>query len=162
MDDLDSVIEDAKQVAKRYKRLTGRPLGITGEIAEFTGAKLLQLELAEVRQSGYDAWRVHKGKQIKIQIKGRSLPKKHNPGARIGSIKLDKEWDIIVLVLLDENLEPTEIYEADRISVTNALSAPGSKARNERGALGVSQFKSIGKKVWPVPAPSAGMNDAKR
>lgn len=152
MDDLDSVLKDAKKVAKRYKELTGRPLGITGEMAEFTAVKLLKLDMAEVRQSGYDATRFHKGKKIKIQIKGRCLPKKPNPGARIGSIKLDKEkeWDIVVLVLLDEDLEPTEIYEADRTSITKALLAPGSKARNERGALGISKFKSIGKKVWPV------------
>ena len=153
MDDLDSILKDAKKVAKRYKKLTGKPLGITGEMAEFTAAKLLKLDLAKARQSGYDATKFHKGNKIKIQIKGRCLPKKPNPGTRIGCIQLDKEWDVVVLVLLDEDLEPTEIYEADRTSVTKALLAPGSKARNERGALGISKFKSIGKKVWPVTRP---------
>jgi hypothetical protein len=27
---------------------------------------------------------------------------------------------------------------------------PGSKSRNERGALGVSKFIAIGAQVWPV------------
>ena len=49
---------------------------------------------------------------------------------------------------MDEALDATAIYEADRESVLVALAAPGSKARNERGALGVSKFKSIGKLVW--------------
>ncbi len=146
---IESVLEDAKKVARQYKRLTGKPLGITGEVAEFTAAKLLHLELAEARQSGYDAIQKRHGKVVKIQIKGRSLPRKRNPGARIGRIQLEKEWDLVLLVLLDEDLEPIEILEADRASVTKALKAPGSKARNERGALGISKFKSIGKKIWP-------------
>ena len=94
-----------------------------------------------------------RGKIIKVQIKGRSLPPKPNPGTRIGSIQLNKDWDIVILVLLDEDLEPTELFEADRASITEALLAPGSKARNERGALGISKFKSIGKKVWPTTCP---------
>lgn len=150
MYEIESVLEDAKKVAKRYKKLTGKPLGITGEIAEFTAAKLLNLELTEARQAGYDAIKKQYNKEIKVQIKGRSLPQKANPGARIGRIQLDKDWDIVVLVLLDEDLEPIEIFEADRASVTEALLRPGSKARNERGALGISKFKSIGKRVWPV------------
>ena len=54
----------------------------------------------------------------------------------------------MLMVLLDENLDATEIYEADRKPVIAALTAPGSKARNERGALAVSKFKSIGRLVW--------------
>jgi len=145
---IKDVLNEAKRVAKDYKELTGRPLGITGEVAEFTAAQLLNLELAEVRQSGYDATREHNGKEIKIQIKGRSLPKKVNPAARIGSIRLDKEWDTVVLVLMDEDLEPVGIFEADRTSIEEALTAPGSEARNKRGQLGISKFKSIGNQVW--------------
>lgn len=67
---------------------------------------------------------------------------------KLGKIQINKEWDIVVLVLLDKSMEPVEIYEADRKSVVNALIVPGSKARNERGQLSISKFKSIGKKVW--------------
>jgi len=51
--------------------------------------------------------------------------------------------------LLDDSFEVIEMWEAERQSVENAILAPGSKARNERGALAVTKFKSIGKKVWP-------------
>ena len=57
-------------------------------------------------------------------------------------------------VLLDANLEPTAIYEARRAEIELALSAPGSKARNERDALSVNKFKSIGIKVWPAGQPN--------
>jgi hypothetical protein len=57
------------------------------------------------------------------------------------------------MVLLDENFDATEIYEADREAVLRALSAPGSKARNERGALALSKFKAIGRLRWCQPIP---------
>lgn len=31
-----------------------------------------------------------------------------------------------------------------------AISTPGCKARNERRALAVSKFKSIGRRIWPA------------
>ena len=151
MNEIESILKEAKYIAKKYKMLTGKPLGITGEVAEFAAAQLLGFELAEVRQSGYDATKKEDGKTVKIQIKGRSVPPKVNPSARIGSVNLNKEWDVVVLVLLDEDLEPMEIYEADRDSITKALLKPGSKARNERGQLGISKFKSISTKIWPIP-----------
>ena len=142
---LGDLVSQVKSLAKDYRALTGRPLGITGEVAEYEAAMLLKLELATVRQAGYDA--VRKTDGAKIQIKGRCVIKK-NSGQRIGRIQLDKVWDYVVLVLLDQDFEPTEIYQADRKSLEAALKKPGSKARNERGALSVSKFKSIGKLKW--------------
>ncbi|MDX6405812.1 MAG: hypothetical protein QOH70_3267 [Blastocatellia bacterium] len=52
------------------------------------------------------------------------------------------------MVLLDYEFNATEIYEAQRENVEAALKAPGSKARNVRGALSVSKFKSIGTLRW--------------
>ncbi len=150
IEEIRMVLYAAKDLAKRYKALTGKPLGITGEVAEFTAAFLLGLELAEARQSGYDAIRRENGIEIKVQIKGRCLPKNPNPGTRIGSIKLDKEWDTVLLVLFDHEYEAIELYEAKREPITKALTRPGSKARNERGALGIAKFKSIAEKVWPT------------
>ena len=148
MDEETKLLKEAKSLARRYRKLTGKPLGITGEVAEFAAAQLLDLELAGARQAGYDAIRTDAGKNIKVQIKGRVIPKGAKPGQRLGSIQLDKEWDTVVLVVLDQDFEPRVIYEAGRDAITAALIAPGSKARNERGALSVSKFKSIGAVVW--------------
>jgi len=148
MNDIAEILAEAKSLARKYRKRTGKPLGITGEVAEFSAAQILCLELAEARQSGYDAIRHEKGKVTKIQIKGRCIPASAKPGQRLGSIQLDKEWDTVLLVLLDEDLEVLSMYEAERTKVARALLAPGSKARNERGALSVSQFKAIGREVW--------------
>jgi hypothetical protein len=136
--------------AAEYYRLTGRPLGITGEVAEYEAARLLdEVELSPVRQSGYDAVRRIGRRRQRLQIKGRCLPPKAKPGQRLGAIRLEREWDVVLMVLLNEHFEATAIYEADRPAIAAALQAPGSKARNERGQLGVGKFKSIGRRVWP-------------
>lgn len=139
----------AKAIAKEYYRLTGRPLGITGEVAEFEAARILDVELAAVRQAGFDAVRrASDGTAVRLQIKGRCFGLDAKPGQRIGSIQLSKEWDAVLLVLLDLDFEAREIWEADREAITVALTKPGSVARNERGALGVNCFKQIGKLLW--------------
>ena len=66
----------------------------------------------------------------------------------MGRIRLDHEWDELMLVLLDADFEPVSIYQAMRSDVEAALMAPGSRSRNERGALGISKFKSIARLVW--------------
>ena len=148
MNELAEVLADAKSLARKYRKLTGKPLGITGEVAEFSAAQILGFELEEAGQSGYDAIRKENGKVTKIQIKGRCIPANAKPGQRLGSIQLDKEWDTVLLVLMDEDFEVLSMYEAARKEIEKALLAPGSKARNERGALAVSKFKAIGHEVW--------------
>ena len=145
LDDVGKLIKRIKTIAKEYRELTGRPLGITGEVAEYEAARLLNLKLSDVRQPGYDAER---SDGTRIQIKGRVLFENSKPGQRIGSIRLHHEWDSVVLVLMDKDFKPYEIYEAPRAKVKAALTAPGSKARNERGALAVSKFKSLAELVW--------------
>lgn len=143
--EVGDLIEQARQIAGAYRRLTGRPLGITGEVAEYEAARLLGLQLAEARAPGYDALRGGE----RIQIKGRVLVADAKPGQRLGAIKLDYPWEAVLFVALDEALQPTGIWEASRAAVETALARTASKAR-KRGALSVSEFQKIGRKVWPV------------
>ena len=143
------IIRAAKILAQQYRKETGRPLGITGEVAEYEAARLLGLELMPARQAGYDAMRRRGSRVERIQIKARCILS-DNPGQRLGRLDLTKPWDRAVLVLLDPDLEVTAIHEATRAKLAAAIRVPGSKARNERGALPVSKFKSVGRRVWPA------------
>jgi len=143
------ILSEAKRLAQEYRALTGKPLGVTGEVAEYEAALHLDLELSPARQAGYDAVRRSDG--ARLQIKGRCVPAGSNPGQRVSRIDIKKEFDGVLLVILDENFDTTEIYEADRAAVVEAISAPGSKARNERGSLPVAKFKSIGRRIWRRP-----------
>jgi hypothetical protein len=140
------VLREAKQLVRRYHQLTGKPLGVTGEVAEYEAHRLLGVELTEARNAGYDATEAGS----RLQIKGRCMLPNCKPGQRVGRIDVTKDWDAVLLVLLDENFDATAIYEARRAEVLKAFAEPGSRARNERGALAVSKFKVIGKLRWLV------------
>jgi hypothetical protein len=145
---LRSVIRDAKEVAKRYRNLTGKPLGITGEVGEFTAAELMNLRLTGARQPGYDAVAPD---GHRVQIKARCVLPDSKKSQHLGSIRLKHEWDTVMLILMNGDFEPLEIYEAKRPDIERELTRPGSKARNVRGSLGVSKFKSIALLIWSKP-----------
>ncbi len=86
----------------------------------------------------------------KTGVLTRSLADSSKPGQRVGAIRLEHDWDSVILVLMDDVFTVKEMWEAYRPEVTYALLAPGSKSRNERGSLSISKFKQIGRKVWPV------------
>jgi hypothetical protein len=52
---LKEILSDIKTLAVEYYQLTGKPLGVTGEVAEYVVAQTLGLELAPPRTPGYDA-----------------------------------------------------------------------------------------------------------
>ena len=154
-DSVLAILAEAKKLAQQYYALTGKPLGITGEVAEYKAVRILGITLTPARQAGYDATESRNGKVSRIQLKGRCILKGSKPGQRMGSIDINKEFDVVLLVLLDENFEATAIYEATREEVIAALTKPGSKSRNERGSLGIAKFKSIGRIRWQREGLSA-------
>jgi hypothetical protein len=143
------ILAAVKPLAAEYYRLTGKPLGVTGEVAEYVAAELLGLELAPPRTAGYDAIRQSPQGPVRIQIKGRAYGEDAKPGQRLGTIKQGAACDTVLLVLLDNRtLEPREMWEAPYLAVAERLALPGSKAR-ARGALGVSEFKRLAARIWP-------------
>jgi len=146
-------LREVKALAKEYYALTGRPLGVTGEVAEFEAARLLKLRLAPARQAGFDAVEGPSSREIRYQIKGRCIRDGPKRGQRVGQIKLAYEWDRVLLVLLDEEFEAVAIYEANRESIRGAIEGARSKA-HQRGALSISKFKQIAIVRWTRPTGS--------
>ena len=85
------------------------------------------------------------GATERLQIKGCAVFGDKRQPHRLGQLKLDKPWDAAVFVLMDEEYEPFEMFEATHSIVENALAA--SKP-NHRGSISVSRFKIIGERVW--------------
>jgi len=146
------ILAAVRPLAAEYYQLTGKPLGVTGEVAEYVAAECLGLTLADARTTGYDAIRHTEGGPEYIQIKGRAYGDKAKAGQRLGRIKPDARCDKVLLVLLDNTtLDPREMWEAPFPAVAARLAEPGSKARNERGALSIGDFRRLSgvQKVWP-------------
>lgn len=146
---IGKLIAEARRLAAEYRKATGKSLGgVSGEIAEYDAARLLNLEICQDRSAGYDA--LGKGRRAgkRVQIKGRAIFDEKKGGQRIGQLKLEQEWDLVVIVLMDDAFEPCEIYEADRESILAALDETKNSKRGKRGAMSVARFKIIGQLVW--------------
>jgi len=143
----DKLISQARQLAAEYRRTMGKPLpGISNEIAEHDAIRLLGLVPKPEGETGYDA--IDPSRENKrIQIKSRTILDESKSGQRIGQVKMDKEWDSVVLVLMDEDYEPYEMYEAERDDLQEYV-GKSSSSRNKRGALSVARFKIIGRLAW--------------
>lgn len=146
---LDKLIAETRRLAAEYRRTTGKPLsGVSNEIAENDAARLLGLELCSDRGDGYDAVGTRDrwdGKRV--QIKARAIFDESKTGQRLGQLKVEREWDSVILVLMDEDYEPYEIYEAEREDVLAFLDESSSQ-RKKRGAMSIARFKIIGELVW--------------
>ena len=147
--DVNALISQARRLAAEYRRATGKPLGGGSvEIAEADAARLLGLELVKDPSVGYDAVGVGKREGRRYQIKGRVIFDESKSGQRIGQLKQEQEWDAVALVLMDEEYEPYEIYEADRDELEEAMAEGESSKRAKRGAMSVAKFKIISRLVW--------------
>ena len=138
---IDKLISEARRLAAEFRRTTGKPLpGVSGEIAEHDAARLLDLEICKDRPGGYDA--IGRGRRAgkRIQIKARVIFDEDKAGQRVGQLKLEQDWDSVMLVIMDEDYQAVEIYEADRDEVRRRvrrlleqeLARPGSEEELER------------------------------
>ena len=144
-----ALLKQAKLIAIEYYRITSKPLGVTGEVAEYEAAEKLGLTLETARTPAFDAFRDVNGRRERYQIKGRAVLSNDRRRGRVPKI-VDGQFDAVLLVLLDKaTLETLEIWQADRTKIIERLDTPGSRARNERRSMAISQFVSIAEKVWP-------------
>ena len=142
----EKLIAQARQLAAEYRRTMGKPLpGVSNEIAEHDAVRLLELEAVAEPDVPWDA--VEPGSGDRIQIKSRTIFDESKGGQRIGQLKMNQDWDAVVLVLMDEDYEPYEIYQAMRDDLAEYVDA-SSSGRSKRGAMSVARFKIIGQLVW--------------
>ncbi len=145
---VDKLISEARRIAAEYRRATGKPLGISAEIAAHDACTYLELEACE-DAVGYDAIGLNGDRKgCRFQIKGRAIFDEKKGGQRLGQIKTEQEWDKILLVLMNEDFETTEIYEASREDMLEELGEAGTSNRKKRGAMSVARFKHLAKLVW--------------
>ena len=143
---VEKLMAEARRLAAEYRRATGKTLPISGEIAINDAIRLLHLQPATDPTGGYDAVReLPDGQVQRIQIKARVVFEEIKSSHRVGELKLERDWEVAALVLLDQNYEPFAIYEASRESIEKAL----EDARpNKRGSVTVPRFQRIGELAW--------------
>jgi len=93
---------------------------------------------------GYDAVLEYQQQKLKVQIRGRAIVNSKRSGHRLGQMKLEQEWDAIVLVIMDVDYETSEIYLAERETIMEAI----NESKSKRGSISIARFKIIGELLW--------------
>ncbi len=149
--DVSKLISETRRLAADYRRATGKSLAVASEIAKHDACTFLNLApVDDATEGGFDAIAEHPPWQgLRCQIKGRAIFDESKTGQRLGQLKLDKEWDAVILVLMNEEFETQEIFMAKREAVDSELAQDTSKRRN-RGAMSIARFKHLADLVWVV------------
>ena len=145
---VDKLMTEARRLAAEYRRATGKTLPVSGELAIHDAIMLLGMRPAPEDASGYDAVCQLAEGEHRIQLKGRAIFDETKRGHRVGQLHIDRDWDELMLVLMDEHYEPTEIYTADREVIMDALTQTRDSKRGRRGAISVARFRIIGELLW--------------
>ena len=142
---VDKLMSEARRLAAEYRRITGKTLPLSGEIAINDAIRLLALEPVADPSLGYDATRPRSPGIERFQIKARVVFDPLKGAHRLGELKLDKSWDTLLLVLLNADYETLEIYSVPHAAVVAALAERDSP---KKGSLTVARIKIIGTRVW--------------
>ena len=136
-DEIYKTILKAIESAIKYENLTGRKLGITGEIGEILvchklGLKLLQNPIS----AGYDAIDIKGKEEVRYQIKSRKVNNR-SLGGVTGSFS-NHGFDFAVLVILDEDYKILKIYQADYKGLNPILERRGRRNPTIKQFIAVS------------------------
>jgi len=145
---LDKLMDETRRLAAEYRRSTGSTLPVSAELAKFDAISLLNLRPLEEPESGVDALRDSARGVERIQIKGRVIFDPKKTGQRVGQLNFDADWDVVVLVMMNEDYQSTAIYSVSKSHLLKVLEEQQGGKNNARGALSVKKFQAIAEQVW--------------
>ena len=92
---VDKLISEARRIAAEYRRTTGKPLGISAEIARHDACTLLGLKAVQgPGGAGFDAIGQGAREGKRIQIKGRAIFDERKRTQRIGQLKMERNGTV--------------------------------------------------------------------
>ncbi len=158
MSELKTKIIDKKVIAVlnktiksslQFEKLTGKQLNITGIVGEVLVAEKYNLELVvNDINSGFDAIDKNDGNKKRVQIKTRRMNSKKSKLLSKMSTSNEAKYDYTLLILLDKDYKPTEIYRAEKEQISSHFDRINAKRKVKRNTMSISQFKNFGKLIF--------------
>jgi hypothetical protein len=146
--ELDKLMQETRQLAIAFHQTTGNVLAVSSELARYDVARLLNLQTLHEARAGVDFVGTGRFANRLIQVKARVCFRDNEKGQRIGQLNLDGQWDMLMLALMNEQYETTEIYAIDRDVLLQEVFKNPDKKLNKRGAMSIAKFKAISECVW--------------
>ena len=145
---LDKLMDETRRLAAEYRRSTGSTLPVSAELAKFDAIRLLGMRAPDEPARGVDALRDTEQGVERVQIKGRVIFDPNKSGQRVGQLNLDADWDVVLLVLMNEEYECTAIFSVSKNTLLAVLTEQKDTKANVRGALSVKKFQAIAEQLW--------------
>jgi hypothetical protein len=145
---VDKLMEQTRKLAAEYYQTTQQTLPISAELARYDAMRLLSLVEPAVATVGVDAVGSGQLQDKRIQIKGRVIFDESKSHYRIGQLKTEGQWELLLLVLFNANYEVMAIHGCSRDLISEALQDKNNPKRSKRGAMSVARFRAIGKLLW--------------
>lgn len=146
---IEKLMDETRRIASEYRQSTGSTLPVSAELAKYDASKLLGLKPLNSQQRAVDGLLNSPQGDKKVQVKGRVIFNADKQGQRVGQLNLDADWDVLVLVLMNDQYETTEIYQLERDRLLAELTDVKSAHKKSRGAISVKKFIAISQLCWP-------------
>jgi len=135
---LDTLMQETRRLAATYRRQTGQALPVSSELARYDVGSLFALHapkppIAQVDFIGQGQW---DGQNI--LVKSRVLFKHTRRSPQIGNIDMNAAWDMLFLVLYNNEYEPYEIWGVSKAVLSEHL--------HQKYTIG--SIKNIGSLIW--------------
>ncbi|MDH5434300.1 MAG: hypothetical protein OEY19_10175 [Gammaproteobacteria bacterium] len=137
------LMEQTRLVAADYHQTTGMALPVTAELARFDAIDKLDLQKTEAVE-GVDAIDP-KSPKYQFLIKGRAIFKNKKSRQKLGKLSLDQPWNALLMVLYNDEYQPTAIYQIERDIIEKELE---SISVDRRGSMTVAKYKALGELKW--------------
>ena len=144
---VDKLMEQTRRLAAEYYQTTGKTLTVTPELARFDAIEQLKLEAVD-SLPGIDALGSGPREGKHLHIKGRVIFDEGKNTYRIGQFNLERDWQLLLLVLYHADYHPFAIYQIPREAIDIALAPEANSKRSKRGVMSVAKLKALGTLVW--------------
>jgi hypothetical protein len=117
---IDEVFKNIYQLAKKYYKVTGKPLGVVGEVGEFVACKFYGGKLNDPRNAGSDFTKDGNMYEVKTRMIYPATASNFWNGAT-GNINISDEWNFLIVLILNDDFSIHSMYELSRKIVLKEL-----------------------------------------
>ena len=145
---IDKLMSKTRQLAAEYRRLTGQVLPVSNELSRHDVMTKLNFTIPDKPESGVDLIGVGSWSGRKLQVKSRVVFANSKSRPRLGQLNFEGKWELVALVLMNEEYIAEEIYIAKREVLLETLQPHMNNKSRDRNTISVAKFKMLGELVW--------------
>ena len=141
---LDALVDSLVSASEEYNSAIGRSLPISTQLGQLFAAKIMGYDIVTGPGIGYQGIkRDDNGKDIRLNFMVKLTSSKRKSGP-LNGLRLDREWDSVVIVMLSGDREVQSIYELSRSTIREL----STKQRRDLSKISVDEVAHMSDRWW--------------